>query len=188
VLETLPGVTLAALLDDVRRVSAGDAMVLGAQLASALSYLHGRGWLHLDLTPTNVVVAGGVATLIDLSLARQPGRARAGAGTAGYRSPEQVAGGELSEATDVWGLALLLHEALSGQLPGTPDRPDGAIPLRRRQGMHRLPSELVELVNAGLSADPRDRPALSTVLRGLGGVPVPLAARAVETSARRTTS
>ena len=179
VLETLPGVTLAALLDDVRRVRAADAMILGAQLASALSYLHRQGWLHLDLTPTNVVVTGGVATLIDLSLARRPGPARSGAGTAGYRSPEQIAGGELTAATDVWGLALLLHEALSGAQPGTPHQPDGAAPLRRRRGVRRsrhMPADLVDLLNACLSPSPQERPTLATVLRGLGGFPDPLTA------------
>lgn len=171
VLETLPGATLAALLDDERRIRASHAMILGAQLASAISYLHNHGWLHLDLTPSNVVVTGSLVKLIDLSLASRPGRGRKGAGTAGYRSPEQVAGGELSVATDVWGLGLLLHEAISGRQPGTPRRPDGAAPLRRRHGLRRLPGDLVALVNSCLEARPADRPPLSVILADLGGVP-----------------
>lgn len=178
VLQTLTGATLAAMLDDERRIGPADAMVLGAQVASALGYLHSLGWLHLDLTPGNVVVTGGVVSLIDLSLASRPGVGRRGAGTAGYRSPEQVAGTELSTATDVWGLALLLHEALSGRQPGTSDHPDGAPPLRRRRGARLLPKTLVELVNAGLERRPADRPSLPAMLSALGGVPAGVPARA----------
>jgi len=176
ILETLPGATLSAVLDDRRRLCADDAMVLGAQLASALGYLHDRGWLHLDLTPGNVVVTGGMARVIDLSLARRPGPSRRGAGTAGYRSPEQVAGDPVGSATDVWGLGLLLHEALSGREPGaTRRRSDGLPPLRRRQGVRRLPSTLVDLVNECLTPDPRRRPRLDAVLQRLSGAHAPTA-------------
>lgn len=170
VLETLAGATLAAVLDDERRLRPADAIILGAQLASGLGYLHERGWLHLDLTPGNVVVVGGRATLIDLSLASRPGIGRVSAGTAGYRSPEQLRREALTTATDVWALGQLLHEALSGV---EPEEGAGTIaePLRRRRRLRRLPADLVALVNACRADDPAQRPALGTVLADLGGVP-----------------
>lgn len=171
VLETLSGTTLAAMLDDVGRLRSADARILGAQVASGLGYLHEQGWLHLDLTPGNVVVVGGRATLIDLSLASRPGRGRRGAGTTGYRAPEQLRGDDLSTATDVWALGMVLHEALSGIEPDEVDRVNHLTPLRRRRRLRVLPADLVDVVNACLADDPADRPTLDTVLARLGGVP-----------------
>jgi len=77
VLETLGGETLAHLVRRRdRRLSAAELSFLGQHLCSAVGYLHGRGWLHLDLKPSNVVADGGRAKLIDLSIARRPGRVR----------------------------------------------------------------------------------------------------------------
>ena len=103
VLETLPGATLAALIDD-RRLGVADTALLGRQLVSVLGYLHRQGWVHLDVKPDNVVVQEGRAVLIDLGLATRPGRIERGMGTDGYAAPEQDAGGTVSPATDVWGL------------------------------------------------------------------------------------
>jgi serine/threonine protein kinase len=164
VLETLTGATLAAVLDRTRRLRAADAVILGAQVASGLSYLHNHGWLHLDLTPGNIVVADHRAILIDLSLAAPPGRGRIGAGTTGYRAPEQLRGQTLTTATDVWALGMVLHEALSGVKPSETDRLNDIAPLRRRQRLRALPDELVELVNTCLADDPADRPTLDAFL------------------------
>jgi serine/threonine protein kinase len=121
VLETLGGETLSHLvhrLDEAgRRLALADVAMLGIQLSSALSYLHRQRWLHLDLKPANIVADGGRARLIDLSVARRPGRARAGIGTVEYMSPEQAAGGLLTAAADVWGLGAVLHTALTGEPP-----------------------------------------------------------------------
>src|ERR1700694_4024289 len=87
ILETLSGATLSYLLATHQRVPPRDLAVLGKQLASALGYLHGHGYLHLDLKPGHVVAQAGVAKLFDLSIARRPGRGHAGAGTGQYLSP-----------------------------------------------------------------------------------------------------
>ncbi len=130
VLETLPGATLAALVDD-GRLGVTDTALLGRQLVSVLGYLHRQGWLHLDVKPDNVVVQEGRAVLIDLGLATRPGRLERGVGTDGYAAPEQDAGGTVSAATDVWGLAATLVECLTGRSPGrTPDLTSVPAPLR----------------------------------------------------------
>lgn len=121
VLETLGGETLSHLVhrldDDGRRLRATEAAVLGLQLASALAYMHHHRWLHLDLKPANIVATEGLARLIDLSIARRPGRARAGTGTFEYLSPEQARGAELTAAADVWGLGAVLYSALTARPP-----------------------------------------------------------------------
>src|SRR6188472_1515525 len=77
VLETLPGATLAALIDE-HRLGVVDAALLGRQLVAVLDYVHRHGWLHLDVKPDNVVVQEGRAVLIDLGPRHpsRPGRAR----------------------------------------------------------------------------------------------------------------
>ena len=121
VLETLDGETLShlvhRLLEQGRRLPLTEVAVLGVQLASVLTYLHHHGWLHLDLKPSNIVASGGQARLIDLSIARRPGRARAGSGTFEYLSPEQARGGLLTAAADVWGLGAVLYAVLAGEPP-----------------------------------------------------------------------
>ena len=121
VLETLGGETLSHLVHRLdqrgRRLPATEVAMLGLQLASVLGYLHRQGWLHLDLKPSNIVAEAGRARLIDLSIVRRPGRARAGAGTFEYLSPEQARGGLLTAAADVWGLGAVLYTALVGEPP-----------------------------------------------------------------------
>jgi eukaryotic-like serine/threonine-protein kinase len=171
ILETLPGETLAHLIDRLGRLPIRDAAHLGLHLCSAIGYLHRQGALHLDLKPSNVVASHGLAKVLDLSLARRPGRAGAGIGTPGYMAPEQVHGGDLGPATDVWGIGALLFEALTGQEPGEVDDADGGNqtdrppePIRR---LRRLPADLAALVDACLDRTPDRRPPVAALSRGL---------------------
>ncbi len=147
VLETLPGATLAAIIDD-GRLGVADTALLGRQLVSVLGYLHRHGYVHLDVKPDNVVVQEGRAILIDLGLATRPGPIARGLGTDGYAAPEQEAGGTVSPASDVWGLGATLVECVTGSAPGrTPD-------------LSRVPEHLRTLLESCLRDDPAARPTL----------------------------
>ncbi len=116
VMETLDGETVAHLIDrSPDGLLTEDVAWLGLHLASALRYLHRHGVLHLDIKPSNVIAEAGRAKLIDLSLARPPGRYRAGLGTWSNLSPEQARGDELGIPADVWGLGTVLYEAATGE-------------------------------------------------------------------------
>jgi eukaryotic-like serine/threonine-protein kinase len=164
VMETLTGSTLAALIEE-SPVTPQDATLLGRQLASALGYLHARGWLHLDVKPANVIVQAGRAILIDLSLATRPGAGRPHAGTYGYLAPEQFTGLDLSPASDVFGLGVTLGEALTDDLPyGENDRwasPRMSRTFRRR--LAQAPAPLVDLVLRCMHPEPGRRPTLAEV-------------------------
>jgi serine/threonine protein kinase len=192
VLETLDGETLShlvhRLLEQGRRLPLTEVAVLGVQLGSVLAYLHHHGWLHLDLKPSNIVASGGQARLIDLSIARRPGRARAGTGTFEYLSPEQARGGLLTAAADVWGLGAVLYAVLAGEPPygygddaADDDTHEGddayddsdavypqllgePLPVRRHR---RIPGELATIVDACLEREPTRRPTLPDVAAGL---------------------
>lgn len=176
VLETLEGETLSALIARrARRLPAAEVAWLGLHLCSALHYLHGEGLLHLDLKPSNIVSDLGRATLIDLSLARAPGRVPRGLGTAEYLSPEQARGGTATAATDAWGLGAVLFAAATAQRPFAA-RAGGASyeQLERRAArvrtLRRLPRPLADAIDACLEPHPADRPALGDLVAALEAV------------------
>jgi serine/threonine protein kinase len=171
VLETLRGATLAALIDR-RRLSAVEAAHLGLQVGSALRFLHGAGLVHLDVKPSNVIADAGAAKLIDLSIARRPGHVKPGLGTWCYLAPEQARGGEVGPAADVWGLGLLLHEALTGEREYGDDEPAEHPCLERRPAPLRRvrPRALGQAIDAALDPDPAARPPLPALLDVLDAV------------------
>jgi serine/threonine protein kinase len=117
VVEYFPQGTLA---DKLARgaLSAGETRDLGIALARTLGYMHGKGVLHRDLKPSNIALSGGGApVLLDFGLAilLEPD-ADAGivAGTTAYLPPEALRGAPASPAVDLWSLAVILLEAVSG--------------------------------------------------------------------------
>jgi serine/threonine protein kinase len=179
VLEALSGATLGAILRDEPRLDARDLGNLGVHLTSAVHYLHGRGYLHLDVKPGNILAHRGHATLIDLSLARPPGRCAGGCGTDGYMAPEQIRGGHLAPATDVWGIGAVLYEAAIGRPAFDPGDDEGPVQEvgrrpRRVRARRRLPVDIAEVIDACLAPDPARRPTtevLADAMAELSGEP-----------------
>jgi len=189
IMETLSGETLAHLIAEGDRLRPIELAQLGLQLCSAIRYLHRHLVLHLDVKPSNIVADAGRAKIIDLSLARRPGRARGGIGTWCYMAPEQVRGGELATAADVWGIGVVLWEAATG-LPAFGGDEDEALlpssseedlaaeahpqlrrmadPVRRHR---RLPATLARAIDAALAPVPLDRPTISALAAFLEDVP-----------------
>jgi serine/threonine protein kinase len=171
VLETLPGETLAHLLERRarRRLAARDVARLGVQLASAIRYLHRAGYVHLDLKPSNVICHAGLVKLLDLGIARRPGRIGAGIGSRPYLAPEQARGERVDGAADVFALGAVLYEAAVGRRPFSANRraDDRAPPVARGR---RLPARLAHLIDACLDPDPRRRPPTAEVHATLAAI------------------
>jgi len=165
-LEFLDGPRLSTLVRRHGPLSAEQLVSLARQLCSALQYMAGAGWLHLDVKPRNVVVTAS-PMLIDLSVARTFADARTistGVGTDGYMAPEQcdpARFGEIEPRTDVWGLAATLYEALTGRM-AFPRTGDGErFPQLRSEAPampQKAPRVLATALSAALRPDPRDRP------------------------------
>jgi serine/threonine protein kinase len=203
VTETLRGETLSHLLEASRRLTAAEAAVLGIQLCSAVAYLHDHGCLHLDLKPSNVVIDAGRAIVVDLSIARSPGRASPGLGTWSYLAPEQARGGHVDTAADVWGIGAVLFEALVGRAPfgdaaeeehdsdATTDGEEPAVYLQlvarapRMRSLRRLPTALASAVDACLEPDPARRCSVAELSAALEQVPGAGSPRAVRADGSR---
>lgn len=128
VMPLIEGESLRDRLARERSLGVDEALRLTRELADALQYAHDSGILHRDLKPENVLVSRGHAMLVDFGIARlrtQPGderltRTGTAVGTPAYMSPEQATGDhDLSPASDVYGLASILYEMLTGEPPFT---------------------------------------------------------------------
>jgi serine/threonine-protein kinase len=137
VLEYLGGGSLRDLLDRGVRLSHSQAAHLGAEVAQGLAYAHARGLVHRDIKPANLLFdEEGLVRVADFGVARALAEAAytepAGAmvGTARYMSPESAEGKPVDGKADVYSLALVLYEALSGTVPFVTDTTIGTLAAR----------------------------------------------------------
>jgi serine/threonine protein kinase len=132
VMELLEGQTLERHLSLSGDMAPAEVSPLVAQIARALECAHAEHVVHRDLKPANVLLArdeegGLLVKLLDFGIARATRTQRIAApfstgegivfGTPGYMSPEQAWGSRLDARTDVWSLATVAYEALTGELP-----------------------------------------------------------------------
>lgn len=144
---------------------------IAAQVADALSYVHSRGVVHRDVKPGNVLIGDdGVAKLADFGIARlieqRTHHTRSGVtlGTAAYIAPEQVSGGTVDGAADVYALGLVLLEAATGERAygGTPAEAALAR-LHRAPEIPPLEAGWDDLLRTMTALDPGDRPSAADV-------------------------
>ena len=145
VMELVTGSTLAESLSSGPFGPSRTADI-GIQLARALAYVHGRGIVHRDVKPSNILMgADGAARLGDFGIARLTDASTltlAGTtlGTAAYMAPEQLEDHQVGPAADVWSLGIVLLECLTGRrvYEGSP----GEVVARRLAGPVPLPGNL----------------------------------------------
>ncbi|MEJ2852937.1 MULTISPECIES: serine/threonine-protein kinase [unclassified Saccharothrix] len=162
-------------LSEVRR--------LGAAIADALAHVHAHGVVHRDLKPSNILLdADREPLLADFGLALTSGAARVTlsqqvVGTAPYLAPEQVRGGAIGPAVDVYALGLVLLECLSGRTEYDGGGVEAAV-ARLHRPPHvpsHLPAELVRLFSLMTAMTPRRRPTAEECARVLrDGDPPPV--------------
>lgn len=171
--ELVEGQTLARLVAQ-DALTDQEILWIGLALCDALIHAHGRGVIHRDVKPQNILIPdqpadrAGVAKLTDFGGARLDGEAALTAtgdvlGTLAYMAPEQSEGGQAGPPADLYSLALVLYEALCGENPVRAATPAATV---RRIGSelpplaHRrpdLPRELTDAIDCALLPHPDER-------------------------------
>ena len=179
VLEMLEGESLATLLARRRSLSLDETLRIALPIMDALSYAHSLGITHRDVKPDNIFVSVSgnqlVPKLLDFGIAKltegPSSHTATGAvlGTALYMAPEQAMGRkEVGSKADVWAIALVVYECLTGTVPYEADLADAApaaillsvmtarmVELRERRS--DLPSALSDALAKAMQRDPAQR-------------------------------
>lgn len=185
VMRLVSGGTLAELIAG-GTLTAGRTLHVVRQVADALDFAHGAGVVHGDVKPRNVLVdEGDVAYLADFGLATavsQVASAPASPGTIDYSAPERLRGEPPTPSADLYALACVLFECLTGVAPYSHDAAAAVVgghlynaPPRPSELVPQLPAELDAILARGLAKDPAERPrsaqelvdAAAAVLEGM---------------------
>jgi hypothetical protein len=156
------------------------------QVAETMAALHARGIVHCDLKPSNIMICGDTAKIIDFTTARLRDTASRAFesplvreemiwGTPTYMAPELVMGKDVSDKTDVFSLGAVFFEVCTGRLPfeGSmslslmakvlSERPPSLMSLNPT-----APPAVARIVDSMLERKPEDRPTMREVARALG--------------------
>jgi serine/threonine-protein kinase len=174
VTEYLGGGSLRGMLDRARLLTPAQALVVGLEASRGLDYAHRQGFVHRDIKPANLLFDEEARLRIaDFGLARALAEAAwtepqgAVLGTARYASPEQARGEVLTGRSDIYSLALVMIEAVTGQVPFSSDTTIGTLMARVEKPIE-VPEALgalrVPLMAAGAHR-PDDRPDAAQLTR-----------------------
>ena len=170
VMELVSGSDLATILRDRRTLSTDDAVRVAIGVAGALEVAHRKGIVHRDVKPGNILITDtGDVKVTDFGIARAVAEASMTVtgttlGSVHYFSPEQARGDEVTGASDVYSLAIVLYEMLTGRRPFEADSA-AAVALKRLSEDPKSPSAigvplaagLESIVMRGLARDPAER-------------------------------
>ena len=177
VMELLEGESLRDLLLRDKRLDYARAAPILGQAASALAEAHRHKVVHRDFKPENIFLVrtssySPKVKLLDFGMAKVLGGGNPNItwggnlfGTPHYMAPERIKGEEASPASDVYALAVVAYEVLSGKRPFEGRTPEDVMKAHLLDDPEPLPSdvELPErvrrLIEAGMSRTPEDRPS-----------------------------
>ena len=167
VMELVHGEPLNAVLARVGRLSLGHSLDMLEQTGRALQAAHNGGVVHRDVKPGNILITPtgqvkitdfGIAKAVDASPVTRTGMVM---GTAQYISPEQALGQEATSASDVYSLAVVGYEALSGRRPFLGDSVVTVAMKHVQEVPAPLPTDLPagvrEVIEIGMAKDPAHR-------------------------------
>src|SRR4051795_4018767 len=161
------------------------ALEVAAQISEALAHAHGKGIVHRDVKPSNVLLAesGQIdVRLLDFGLAQMAEFDTLTGlgdipGTLAYIAPERLQGLAATAAADVWGLGVVLWEALAGEHPFW----GGDLSETSRSIQHGAPSletlrpdlprHIIDVVDGALVASPQRRPTAERLAAELRNLP-----------------
>ncbi|MEJ2678488.1 MAG: serine/threonine-protein kinase, partial [Gemmatimonadota bacterium] len=173
VMPYVEGESLRERLEREHQLPVNEAVRITEDVAEALEYAHGRGVIHRDVKPANILLVAGRPVISDFGIALAVGAAGGGRltetglslGTPHYMSPEQATGEQrLGPATDVYALGCVLYEMLTGDPPYTGSTAQAVLgriitepPVPITQQRKSVPPNVDAAVSRALEKLPADR-------------------------------
>jgi eukaryotic-like serine/threonine-protein kinase len=172
VMELLDGQTVHYRTRQNGAMSAKAATDVMWQVCSAMRFIHARSIIHGDIKSENILLVRGaqqqrIVKLLDFGLARPDAKRVMGVdGTPEYLSPERIAGGPATQASDIYALGIVFFELLTGKLPFTGDlqqvfaqQVDKPMPLASASGADSLDERADQIIARATAKDPTARHA-----------------------------
>jgi serine/threonine-protein kinase len=184
-MELIEGKNLAEYLENQSAIPISETVRLATQMAEGLAYAHGRGVIHRDFKPANVILSDdGAVKITDFGLAKiaqSSVHTQVGSilGSPAYMSPEQIQGKVVNAHADIYAAGVTFYEMISGRLPFTGDLESifaqkltqYPVPLSDLKG--EIPEQLKQLVLQMLAKESDKRPEnmnkVAAVLRSVSG-------------------
>lgn len=170
VMEYMRGRTLKEVINEKGRIPERVAAQIAIRILSALQHAHNNGIIHRDIKPQNVLVnSEGLIKVSDFGIARVVGSGTLSKGdnvmgSVHYFSPEQARGENVTFASDIYSVGVVLYEMLTGQVPFDGDTPV-SVAMQHISAQPKPPSLQVEgispameqVVLTAMSKEPRNR-------------------------------
>lgn len=185
VMELLEGRTVREILSREGPIETARAISMMLQASDAVAAAHDAGIIHRDLKPSNILVTQSadqpaIVKVLDFGIAKfttdedgtSVAQVNSVIGTPRYMSPEQYNGFELTPATDVYSLGVILYEMLTGMAPFTGSTPAeiaqkhaNVPPHPPREIVAAIPEDVERVILHALEKRPEDRPANAAEFR-----------------------
>ena len=154
VMELIDGITLKQYMEKKGTLNWKETLHFAMQIAKALEHAHGRGIVHRDIKPQNIMLLkNGAVKVTDFGIARLMSQSntltKEALGSVHYISPEQAKGGRVDNRSDLYSLGVVMYEMMTGRAPYDGDSPV-AVAIQHINGGAEMPSVLNPNIPGGL--------------------------------------